>query len=135
MSKRISLYKVPVVYPIFAIAYSSSIFLLVFLTIERYLAICRRISISLKKTKLISFSIILICAILTSPAWVKYTWKSEQFSSGKYNIAVLSEIWRSSEFYPIYGTAFGIFLFVLPLILFLIFNILIIKKVRKSTPF
>ena len=124
-------YLEPVAYPMWYFANASSIFTSLFLTIERYLAICRHISFSLIKTKMISFSIILICAILTSGMWVSLIWKSEKFSSGNYTIAVPSEIAMSSHF-RIYWTALVIFLFVIPLILFLVFNVLIIKEVSKT---
>ena len=133
-------YFFPVTFPIFNFAYASSILTSLFLTIERYLAICQQTSISMKKTKKISFILILICAIITSPFGFFYTWKSNEIFSGNgdgnrrflgnYTVAITSEFY--SENLKKYWDALTILLFVLPLILFLVFNILIIRKVRKS---
>ena len=116
--------------PICYIAYTSSIALAVFLTTERYLAICQHVSISLKKTKMISFSIILICAILVIPSWFAFETISQKFSSGTYTVGARTKFGR--EEFLTYAIGLRIFLFVIPLIIFLVFNILIIKKVRKS---
>ena len=125
-------YPGPITLPISYFAYTSSIFASLFLTIERYLAICRQISISLENTKMITFSVILICAMITSPFCFFYTWKSKEiFSSGNYTVAVPSEFFYTANLNN-YWMALDIILFVIPLMLFLVFNILIIKKVRKS---
>ena len=122
-------YFTPVTSPLFYFAYTGGLFASLFLTLERYLGICRQISISLKKTKIISFGLILFSAILTSPSWFFYTWGTFEYKSVNYTVAVKSEyVTRNLE---IFSMASDILLFVIPLTLFLVFNILIIKKVRK----
>ena len=136
-------YFYPVTVPMFYFAYASGIFITLFLTIERYLAICQERSISLKKTKMISLCIILICAIFESPICFVFTWERKEFhvnttnSSGNYSHFLGNYmVGDRSEFYNTnlenYWIALVIFAFVVPLILFLVFHILIIKKVRIS---
>ena len=125
-------YMVFVTNPIGYIAYIGSILSALFLTIERYCAICQQTSISLKKTKMISFAIILISAILASPTWFKYKWETKEFASGNYIQGNKTETWGSSEFFTYYNQALRIFIFVIPLTFFLIFNLLIMKKVGSK---
>ena len=122
-------YMVFVTNPIGYIAYIGSILSALFLTIERYCAICQQTSISLKKTKMISFIIILFSPILVIPSWFAFKSKSEEFSGVNYTIGDRTDFGKNV--FLTYAIALRILLFVIPLIVFLVFNILIIKKVRK----
>ena len=64
------------------------------------------------------------------PSWFAFKTIREKFSSGTYTIGVRTDFGKN-EFLT-YAIGLRIFLFVIPLIIFLVFNILIIKKVTKS---
>ena len=124
----------PVTEPIRYFAYTNGILASLFLTTERYYAICRQISISLEKTKMISYSLILISAVLNIQSCFYYTWGTRKYTSGNYTVAVISE-YATNINLKMFGMTSRILLFVIPFTLFLVFNILIIKKVRKINIF
>ena len=122
---------VPVMCPIANTAYVCSIYLIVLLTVERYLVICKQsYDWNLKKTKMSSFCIILCCIIYCIPMCWGNSWEKHPFKSGNYTISVY-EHGDSSSWFIVYDTIVAmIFRLIIPVPFLLVLNFLIIKEVK-----
>ena len=122
----------PVVQPIFWAAYTSGVYTMILLSIERYFAICQRKFLSLKDIKIYSACIVLMSIIYCIPTCWENTWETKEFPSGNFTVPAKTDLFRdkSSAFFRIYKLGGGLIVHLLiPFISLVPFNFLIIKKV------
>ena len=126
----------PILWPISGSAHLTGVYLMVLLAFERYVAICQKHIISMKKTKKYILCIIPMCIFFNIPLCWEYGWRTETFESGNFTrnftIAVTTELMNnhSSLYFPIYVLGANlIFRFFIPIVCFVLFNFLMIKQV------
>ena len=129
--KRISLKSVA--WPIYELGYACGIYLSLFLTIERYIAIARiRTLMTLKEAK--KFTMIIVfctCVFWIWPVCAKFTWATQSFGeSGNYTVSVTTQFWKDNPGMDLYlFCQRAILQFFIPLICLAVFNTLIVLKV------
>lgn len=124
----------PVLWPISCCAHLTGIYIMVLLAGERYVAICQKRIISLKKTKVFILCIMSLCVLFNIPLCWELEWRTEYFESGNFTICTASELVdnNSSLYYRIYRVCANlIFRAMIPIFCFLLFNFLMIKEIRK----
>ena len=132
----------PVLWPIFGCAHLIGVYLMVLLAFERYVAICQKHIISLKKTKKYVLYIMSMCIIFNIPLCWEYEWTTETFGSGNFTrnftIAITTELLNNHSllYFPIYSLGANlIFRFIIPIFCFVLFNFLMIKEVSIKNNF
>ena len=123
----------PVVWPIFGSAHLISVYLMVLLAFERYVAICQKHMISMKKTEKYVLCIIPICIIYNIPLYWDYGWTTETFGSGNFTRNFTIAKTTKSFSNPLLNisrlVADLIFRTLIPIFCFALFNFLMIKQV------
>ena len=121
----------PILWPMCSCAHLTGIYLMVLLAGERYVAICRKHIIGMKKTKVFTICIVSVCILFNiSSCWV-FEWKTDSFESGNFTICTTSELVNnhSSLFVQVRVWANVMIRTIIPIFCFVIFNFLMIKKV------
>ena len=114
--------KYQIVYPLGHIAYMGSMYLTVLLTLVRYLAVCRKKNVTIKKIKILMASIFLLAIIYNLPKWMSFRWETNQLKTAKFVC--------DPTFYKVYyAGGNGLFMFILPTLLLVIPNVLMHKEV------
>ena len=115
----------PVLWPIFGCAHLTGIYLMVLLAGERYVAICQKRIISLKKTKVYTFCIVSMCILFNIPFCWEFEWRTDSFESGNFTICTTTELFNnhSSLYFQIYGLAANLIIrAILLIICFVVLN-------------
>ena len=126
----------PVLWPIFGCAHLTGTYLMVLLAGERYIAICQKHIISLKKTKIYVLCIVSMCILFSVPQCWEFKWMTGTIESGNitrnFTKPTTTELYddHSLLFYPIYCLGANlIFRAIIPIFCFVLFNFQMIKEV------
>ena len=127
----------PLIAPIFNTFYVNGIYIMFLFSFERFYAISvlpKRRYLSLKRIKISLILVFLTSAIYSIPMFFETTWQIVEFKSGNFSIPYKTSLVSdySTIYYRLYKSFGGMMVyFVIPVICFLVFNILIIKKVSR----
>ena len=125
----------PVLWPIFGCAHLAGIYLMVLLAVLRYLAICKKRIISLKKTKVYTFCIVSVCILFNIPyCWI-FEWSTDSFESGNFTICTYREGYISLSLVQARVGANVVMRVIIPIFCFVLFNFLMIKEVSIKQNF
>ena len=118
-------------FPVDVMAYTTSTYLTVLVSVERYLAVCRKKVISIKKTKFYIIYVIVFAICMGLPLlWV---YKYEETKDGVTHLA-LTELGCNKTFRIVYLFVVQICQnLILPTLCLIVFNILIFKEVSKKS--
>ena len=127
----------PVIAPIFNTFYVNGIYIMVLFSFERFYTISvlpKRRYLSLKRIKISIILVFLTSAVYSIPMFFETTWKIVKFKSGNFSIPYKTSLVSdySTIYYRLYKSFGGMMIyFVIPVICFLVFNRMIIKKVSR----
>ena len=104
-----------------------SMYLTVLLTLVRYLAVCRKKNVTIKKIKVSMACIFLLAIIYNLPKWMTFRWETND--DGVRELKT-SKFVCDPTFYKVYHAGGnGLFMFILPTLLLVIPNVLMHKEV------
>ena len=118
--------KYQIVYPLGHIAYMGSMYLTVLLTLVRYLAVCRKKNVTIKKIKILMASIFLLAIIYNLPKWMTFRWET---INGVRKLKIAKFVCDPTFYKVYYAGGNGLFMFILPTLLLVIPNVLMHKEV------
>ena len=118
--------KYQIMYPFGYTAYMGSVYLTVLLTLVRYLAVCRKKNVTIKKIEISMASIFLLVIIYNLPKWMAFRWET---NLGVKELKITKFACDPTFFKVYYAGGNGLFMFILPTLLLVIPNVLMHKEV------
>ena len=118
----------PIDYPFGHTAYMGSMYLTVFLTLSRYLAVCWKKHFTIKETKILMASVFLFVIIYNLPKWMIYKWETNQ--NGVTELKKTKLACDPTFLKVYYSGGNGLFLFILPTLFLITSNVLMHKEVK-----
>ena len=119
----------PVMYPLANMAYTGSIFMTVLLSVERYVAVCLKQELTIRKTifYIACVSLFAICFCIPTALVFKYEAKDGVIYAKR------TELICNTTLYPVYfGVLNGIFRLILLVFCLVVSNIFIFKEVSRE---
>ena len=119
--------KYQIVLPFGYTVYMGSMYLTVLLTLVRYLAVCRKKNVTIKKIKISMASIFLLVIIYNLPKWMTFRWETNPY--GVKELKITKFACDPTFFKVYYAGGNGLFMFILPTLMLVIPNVLMHKEV------
>ena len=118
----------PLYYPFSINAYTGSIFFTILVSFERYMAVCRKKTLTIKKTKVYILSVILFNIIYCLPSFLVLKWETKNDTT----TVNYTELECNNTFRTLYYMVLNAFFrFIVPSVCLVTFKTLIYKKVKN----